>query len=112
MTSRNSLAISLGSCRVDRAIHADHSAKRRHRIAFERLLVSLGERLAGSGSARIGVLDDGADWLVELLRQIPRRLQIDNIVVGKLFALQLAPLATPAPEPSAYIAAFWCGFSP
>ena len=52
------------------------------------------------------------DRLVEFLREIPRRLQVDDVVVGKFLALQLAALATPTPEPSEYMAAFWCGFSP
>ncbi len=74
---------------IDRAIDADHSAERRHRIALQRPLVSLDQRGRYSCAAGIGVLDDGADNLVELLRQVPRRLQIDDIVVAELFALEL-----------------------
>ncbi len=74
---------------IDRPIHADHAAERRHRIAFQRALVGFGQRGCHRGSARIGVLDDGADRLVELLRQVPRRLQIDNVVVAEFLALQL-----------------------
>ena len=43
------------------------------------------------------MLDNGADRLVELLRQIPRGLQVDNVVVGKLFALQLARIGNALP---------------
>jgi len=61
------------------------------------------------------MLDDGADggiiW-IEFLSEIPGGLQVDDVVVGKFLALKLAALATPTPEPSEYMAAFWCGFSP
>src|SRR5260370_35446429 len=76
--------------RINPAVHSNHTAKRRHRIAFERPQVSLGQRLAGRGAARIAVFDNGADRLVELLRQIPRGLPTDNIVLGDLLTLPLA----------------------
>ena len=79
-----------GGCGVDGTIHADHAAEGRDRIAFERAFVGLGQGLAGRGAARVGVLDDGADGLIEFLREIPGGLQIDDVVVGKLLALQLA----------------------
>ena len=75
--------------RIHRAVHSDHAAKRRDRIALQRPHVSLGERLAGRGAAGICVFDNGAHRLVKLLRQIPGGLQIDNIVIGKLFPLHL-----------------------
>ncbi len=78
-----------GRC-IHRTVHSDHSAKRRHRIAFQRPHVSLGESLAGSRSAWIGVFDNGADRLIKFLRKIPRGLQVNNVVIGKLFALYLA----------------------
>src|SRR5207302_1127879 len=58
---------------VHRAVHTNYSTEGGYRIAFERLLVGLGESLAGGGAARIGVLNDGTDGLVELLRQVPGR---------------------------------------
>src|SRR5205807_8694282 len=78
---------------VDGTVHANHSAEGRDGIAFESSLVGLGERLAGSGTGGIGVFDDGADRAVvgiEFLSKVPGGLQVDDVVVGKLFALNLA----------------------
>ena len=74
---------------IDGAIHADDTAERRHRIAFERSPVSFGERIRNRSAARIGVLDDCANWAVKLLGQVPRGLQVDDIVVTEFLALKL-----------------------
>src|SRR5579871_3632551 len=84
-----------GGFGVDGAIHADYSSEGGDRIAFEGTLVGFGERLAGGGAARIRMFDDGADglvesWFVEFLGEIPRGLQVDDVVVRKFFALELA----------------------
>ena len=80
----------LGGFGVDGAIHADHAAEGGDGIAFQSALVGFGESLARGGAAGIGVLDDGADWLRKFLREIPGGLQIDDVVVGKFLALELA----------------------
>ena len=52
---------------VDGAIHTDYATEGGDGIAFEGALVGFRQSLAGGGAAGIGVLDDGADGLVELL---------------------------------------------
>src|SRR6202007_29987 len=74
---------------VDGTIHPDHAAESRDGVAFESALVGFGERIAGGGSARIGVLDDGDDWPVKFLGKIPGGLQVDDVVVRKFLALKL-----------------------
>src|SRR5205823_13876947 len=46
---------------------------------------------AGGGATRVGVLDDSAEGLVhgKFLREVPRSLQVNDVVIGKLFALKL-----------------------
>ena len=92
MTSRKSLCISSAASVVDRAIDADHAAESRDWIAFQGSLVRFGESLAGGSAARVGVFDDGDDGLFELLREIPRGLQVDDVVVGEFLALKLAAI--------------------
>ena len=54
-----------------------------------------------------------ANGLIEFLRQGPRRLADRRCCCRKVLCLAVGvALATPAPEPSEYMAAFWCGFSP
>src|SRR5260370_41471347 len=76
--------------RYERTVHADDASEGRERGAFQRSPISLSESLASPCAARVRVLNDGADGLVEFLCEIPRGLQIDDVVVGKLFALKLA----------------------
>ena len=78
-----------GGFGVDGTIDADHAAEGRDGIAFEGALVGFGESLPGRGAAGIGVLDDRDDGLVEFLGEIPRGLQVDDVVVGKFLALEL-----------------------
>ncbi len=75
---------------IYRAIHADHAAKGGNRITFERLFVGFCQSGGCRYSARIGVLDDGADRLLEFLCEVPRGLQVHDVVVGKFLALDLA----------------------
>src|SRR5579863_5999570 len=78
-----------GGIGVDGAIHADYSAEGGDGITFEGALVGFGESLAGGGAAGVGVLDDGADRLIEFLCEIPGGLQVDDVVVGEFLALEL-----------------------
>src|SRR5712691_8661783 len=84
-----------GGFGVDRTVHADYAAESGDGIAFESALVGLRESLAGGRAAGVGVLDDGADGFVEVvlvkfLCPVPGRLHIDEVVVGKFLALNLA----------------------
>ena len=83
---------------IDRAIDANDSAERRHRIAFQRALVGFGQRTRDRRAAGIGVLDDRADRLLKLLRQVPRRLQIDDVVVAEFLALKLLAVGDALPR--------------
>ena len=40
-------------------------------------------------SARVGVLDDSCDWIVEFERELPGGIQIHQVVIGELLAVQL-----------------------
>src|SRR5438874_3215862 len=73
----------LGSGFVDLAVDAYHSAKRRYRIRLQRAFVSTNNVLPGSCATRVSVLDDRAHWLVKLAAEFPRRIKVDEIVVGQ-----------------------------
>ena len=45
------------------------------------------------------MLDNGADGLVEFLGQLPSRLKVDDVVIGKFLALNLAPIGHAAAGP-------------
>jgi len=84
-----------GGFGVDGTVHTDHAAERGDGIAFESALVGFGESFAGGCAAGIGVLDDGADRFVEFrfikfLGEIPGGLQVDDVIEGKFFSLNLA----------------------
>ena len=89
MASTKSLAISSAAARVHFAVDADDAAEGRDRIAGQRLLVGLEDRRAGGRAAGVGVLDDDHRRLVELLRQLPAGVQIDEVVEAQFLALQL-----------------------
>ena len=77
------------SSSVDGPVHANHAPKGRNRVRFLGTQVGFQQRLASGRAAGIGVLDDGASRFIEVLRQVPRRLQVHNVVEGELFALKL-----------------------
>ena len=79
-----------GGFAVDRAIDPDHAAESRDRITFQSEFEGLCQCPACGRATGIGVLDDGANGFVEFLCKIPGGLQINNVVVGELLALQLA----------------------
>src|SRR5262249_22779618 len=74
---------------VDLAVDADDAAVGRYGIAFERLAPGFGEGLLFGASARVGVLDDGNGGTGELAGELPRGVEIHQIVVGELLALKL-----------------------
>jgi hypothetical protein len=74
---------------VHLAVGRDDGAERRHRIAGERQPVGVRQGVGGRQPARIGVFDDGDSRLAEFLRHGPRRLQIHDVVVAQLLALEL-----------------------
>jgi hypothetical protein len=86
-----------GGFAVDGAVHTDHAAECGNGVAFECALVGFSKSLAGRTARGVGVLDDGADGggiriqaRIEFLRKVPGGLQVDDVVVGKFFALKLA----------------------
>ena len=81
-----------GSSGVHRTVDSNYAAEGRYGITLERFLVGLNQGTAGRCAAGIGVLDNRADCFGEFLREIPGCLQVNNVVVGKLFALQLTPI--------------------
>ena len=78
-----------GGFGVDGAVDADDSAEGGDGIAGESLLVGLEDGVAGCGAAGVGVLDDDDGGLVELLREFPAGVEVDEVVVAELFALEL-----------------------
>src|SRR5436305_114012 len=82
--------VPLSGSSIDGAIDADGATEGGDGIAFERAFVGLGQRRAGGGSGWIGVLDDGAERLIEFLGEVPCGLEVDDVVVGEFFALELA----------------------
>ena len=67
----------------------NNAAKSALRVARERLVVSLGDRGGRSRTAGVLVLQDNHGRLVELASKRPARIGIENIVVGKLLAIEL-----------------------
>src|SRR6266576_2406608 len=75
---------------VYRTIYADYASEGRNGVTFESAYIGFAKSLAGCHAAWVGVLDDGAYRLIEILREIPSRLQVDDVVVGEFLALELA----------------------
>ena len=67
----------------------DNAAKSALRITRERLVVSLGDRSGRSRTAGVLVLQNNHGRLVELASERPARIGIENVVVGKLLAVEL-----------------------
>ena len=82
---------------IHRTVDANDSPKSRNRIALKRLPVGLDQSRASRRAGGVSVLDNRARRFVELLRQFPSRLQINNIVIRKLFALKLPPIGNASP---------------
>ena len=80
----------LCGCGVDLAVDADHTAEGRDRIGLKRAAIGIDDGRAGRGSAGIRVLDDDDGGGVELADQLPAGVEVDDVVVAQLLALQLA----------------------
>src|SRR5207253_4027081 len=75
---------------INHLVECNNRSKRRDRIRFIRLDVSLAKRRTNCSTARVRVFDDAAGGRFEFLRQIPGRFQINDVVVRKFFALKLS----------------------
>ena len=64
---------------------------------------------AASHAARVRVLDDGDGGFVKFGDERCRRADVENIIEGKLLAVELFE---DLDENEPYSAARWCGFSP
>ena len=71
------------------AVERDHAAVRARRVAGEGLLVGRLDGLADRAAARVVVLDDRAGRLVELLDQLARRGEVEQVVERQLLAVEL-----------------------
>jgi hypothetical protein len=74
---------------IQRPIERQNSTVSRDGIRLKRAPVALGLRRRLRAATRIGVLDDGRRRLIKLVNQLPGRVEIDQIVVRELLALQL-----------------------
>jgi len=73
---------------VDGSIEADDPAEGRKRVGVTGANVCVGGRAAGCGSARVRVLDNGRRGFVELEHDAGGRVEIEEIRVRQLLALQ------------------------
>src|SRR5947207_3629003 len=89
ITSRNSLAISSAAA-ASTGRFTPITPPNADTGSLERALVRFGKCRSRRSSTGIGVLDDRANRFLEFLRQVPRGLQVNDVVIGKLFALYLA----------------------
>ena len=89
MASTKSLAISSAAAASTSRLMPMTPTEGGDGIGLERSEVGLEDGGAGGGSAGVGVLDDDDGGLVELADQLPAGVEIDDVVVAKLFALEL-----------------------
>ena len=80
----------LGGLTVYWAIDPDDSTERRDGVARKGFLICLKNRISSSGTAGIRVFDDDDGRGVELLREFPAGIEVDEVVVAEFLALQLA----------------------
>ena len=80
---------SLRARRVNRAVERDHAAVGADRVAGESALVGVLRGLAERAAAGIVVLDDRARRLGEVLDQLARGAQVEQVVERQLLAVQL-----------------------
>ena len=89
------MADALSRRRRQRLGEGQHRTESRNRVAGQRLLVSI--RLVGAHRypARVAVFDDYRHRLLKLARQSPGGVQVEQVVVGKLLALELPGTGNP-----------------
>src|SRR5262249_4624472 len=75
---------------VDDAIERQDAAKGGNRVACQGFQVCVSERGALGGAARIVVLDDDGGGIAKFGREAARGFEVDEIVVGEFFSLELA----------------------
>ena len=78
-----------GGIAVEFAIDADDAAEGRDGIGDQGFAVGLQRIGADADAAGVGVLDDGDGGLIEFLREFPAGVEVDEVVVAELLALDL-----------------------
>ena len=79
----------LGEREVDRAVDDDDPAERAHRVGGEGALVGVEPRPPDGRAARVVVLDDHARRDLELARDPPRAVEVEQVVERELLAVVL-----------------------
>ena len=88
----NKLLIQDGRCDLvlNQFVKSDNAAEARNRVGGKRILIGLGIVFPGSYATGVCVFDDDTGRLLaELANTFQCRIRIIDIVVGKLFALEL-----------------------
>ncbi len=85
----NCLPERLRERKVDGAVEGDHAAVGALRVAREGAFVGLADAVADGAAAGVVVLDDRARGLGELLDELARRAEVEQVVERQLLAVQL-----------------------
>ena len=85
----NCLESSCANAPIDRPVDRDHAAVGALRVAGEGAFVGLLAALADRAAAGVVVLDDRAGGRVEVLDQLARRAEVEQVVERQLLAVQL-----------------------
>ena len=88
MTSLKISLIALASASIDRPIANDDAAERRLLVRRERFLPRFAQIRIAPDPARIGVFENRDRRLGKFRDQIGGRADVENVVKGKLFAVQ------------------------
>ena len=85
--------------RIERAVHRDDAAERGLAVRGQRLVPGFAQAGPLAHAAGVGVLEDGQRRRVgsKLRDQVRRRGQVQNIIVGKLLAVQLLKVLVKPP---------------
>ena len=94
-----------------RPVEPHDAAEGGQRVGFARAHVGFGDRVARRGAAGVGVLDDDGRGLGELGGDPRGGVEIEQVGVRELLALQHGRAAKPLVR-SRVPRAGWCGFSP
>ena len=74
---------------IDRPVEREDAAERGLRVALVGVAERLGERGGDRGPARVVVLDDDRRRLGELADEVQGRVEVEDVVVAQLLAVQL-----------------------
>ena len=91
MHSTNRLLIAWAVAAIDRAVGGHHAAVGRNRVAGQGGGVGLQQGCGRGNPARRKVFDNGNGGLLETDRGAPGGIQVEQVVIGELFALQNLP---------------------